>query len=204
MPDAARVSLPKLSYYCCVTETETRRVFFSLWPPAVTLQAIDALANYALACCGGRRTQRDNLHLTLAFIGSVTPGQLEELKAIAGSIRSESFEWQLDRVGYWPHNHIVWAGCSPMPVGPHRLFESLYDGLTVAGFSLEARHFVPHVTLLRKVRCDKLPELMQPISWPVIEFVLVESVLQTAGARYRTLERYPLFSAQDKKSAKEC
>lgn len=205
MSVAAKASLPKLLYYCCVVETGTRRVFLALWPPQETLQAIDALADNASACCGGRRTQRDNLHLTLAFIGTVTPGQLEVLKAVAGCIRSEPFEWQLDRVDYWPHNHIAWAGCNLMPAGLHRLFESLYHGLAAAGFSLEARRFAPHVTLLRKAaRCDKLPELTQAISWPVLDFALVESVLQTAAARYRILERYPLLSAQDKKSAKGC
>lgn len=200
-----KASLPKRSYCCCVIETETHRLFFALWPPEEALQAIDALADDALACCGGRRTRRDNLHMTLAFIGSASLEQSEILKAVAGTIRCAPFELQLDRMGYWPHNHIAWLGCSQMPSGQRRLFDCLSDGLAATGFSLEKRKFVPHVTLLRKAHCDELPELLkQPIIWNVNSFALVESVLQTTGACYRTLERWPLFWGPDKKSAKGC
>lgn len=146
--------------------------------------------------------RRDSLHLTLAFIGLVNSGQLDALKTVADSIRSESFALQLDHMGYWPHNHIAWVGCSQAPFGQRRLFDCLSGGLAAAGFPLEKRSFAPHVTLLRNARCDKLPELTQPVAWNVSDFTLVESELESAGARYRTLERWPLISGLDKKSAK--
>jgi 2'-5' RNA ligase len=68
--------------------------------------------------------------------------------------------------------------------------------LSAAGFALDARPHVPHVTLARNARCDGLPErisgLATPIRWRVDEFTLVESVLPAAGARYRVLARWPL------------
>lgn len=148
--------------------------------------------------------RRDSLHLTLAFIGSIKPGKLELLREIAGGLRGESFELQLDRVGCWPHNRIVWAGCSKVPSRQRRLYEELVACLVDAGFDLDKRPYTPHVTLVRDARCHDLPELAQPIPWPVNEFVLVESHLQASGARYRVLDRWPLKPARDKKISKEC
>lgn len=147
--------------------------------------------------------RRDSLHLTLAFIGAVTPDQLAMLREIAGRIRNEAFDLRLDRVGYWPHNRIAWAGCSRVPSRQRRLSAAFVAGLSAAGFALDKRPYQPHVTLLRDGRCSDLPELAQPIPWRVKEFVLVESCLQPSGARYRLLGRWPLQAGPDKKISKE-
>jgi 2'-5' RNA ligase len=173
-------------------------VFFALWPPEETLQALDVLAVDAAKFCGGRRMQRDSLHMTLAFIGSVSPSQLAVLQEVAGRIRGEAFDLRLDRVGCWPHNRIAWIGCCQVPSHLHRLFDTLSKDLGVAGFTLDKRPFVPHITLVRNGRCDTLPDLVQPIPWHVNGFVLVESLLQASGARYRVLDRWPLHPASDK------
>ena len=146
----------------------------------------------------------DSLHLTLVFVGAVSPDQLGVLQEVAGKIRSEPFDLRLDRVGCWPHNRIVWVGCSKLPTRQHRLSDALTSGLEQAGFVLDKRPFVPHVTLVRNARCDSLPELVQPILWRVSDFVLVESFLQPSGARYRELDRWPLSAAPDKKNSKGC
>ncbi|MEW6514495.1 MAG: RNA 2',3'-cyclic phosphodiesterase [Pseudomonadota bacterium] len=187
-----------------MTETDLRRVFFALWPPEGTLQALEALAVDAAKCCGGRRIRRDSLHMTLAFIGSVSPSQLAVLQEVAGRIRGEAFDLRLDRVGCWSHNRIVWVGCSRVPSRQRRLFDALVANLGEAGFALDKRPFVPHVTLVRNGRCDNLPELAQSIPWGVREFVLVESLLQPSGAHYRLLNRWPLKAAHDKKISKGC
>jgi 2'-5' RNA ligase len=187
-----------------VTESDLRRVFFALWPPEETLQALDALAADAVICTGGRRMRRDSLHMTLAFIGSVSPSQLALLQEIAGRVRGETFDMLIDRLGCWQHNRIVWAGSSSVPSRQRRLFDALATGLTDARFVLDRRPFAPHVTLVRNGRYDNLPELAQSIPWDVREFVLVESILQPSRARYRLLDRWPLKAAPDKKISKGC
>lgn len=148
--------------------------------------------------------RRDSLHLTLAFIGAVSPGQLAVLRDIAGKIHGEAFGLEIDRIGCWPHNRIVWAGCSRVPSRQRRLSNTLASALEQAGFVLDKRSFTPHVTLARKARCDNLPELTQPISWRVSEFVLVESSLLSSGVNYRVLDRWPLQMATNKKISKGC
>lgn len=136
--------------------------------------------------------RRDSLHMTLAFIGAVSPSRLAALQDIAGKISGEPFDMQLDRLGCWPHNRIFWIGCSNTPSRQCRLFAAIVEGLAVAGFALDKRPFVQHVTLVRNARCDNQPELERPIPWHVSEFVLAESFLQASGAGYRVLNRWPL------------
>lgn len=170
----------------------SRRVFFALWPDAAALDALEAAASAGEACCGGRRMRRDSLHLTLAFIGAVSSAQLEQLHEIAAGIAAEPYELVLDRLGWWAHNRILWAGCGETPSRQRRLYEALAGALTAAGFQLDPRPHVPHLTLLRHARCDGQPELAAPIRWRVEEFTLVESRPQADGARYHVLKSWPL------------
>ncbi|MBS3935926.1 MAG: RNA 2',3'-cyclic phosphodiesterase [Sulfuritalea sp.] len=178
-----------------MAESAPRRVFFALWPPAETLSALDAVATETVRRCGGRRTRRDALHLTLAFIGVVTSARLDALRNVAGRVRAEPFSFVLDRLGCWPRNRIVWTGCGAAPSAQNRLCATLAARLAEAGFIIDRRPFVPHVTLVRDARCDRLPERTSPIPWRVGDFVLAESLLQPAGARYRLLGRWPLVAA---------
>lgn len=137
--------------------------------------------------------RRDSLHLTLAFIGAVLPEQLALLHKIAAGVHAEPYDLKLDRLGWWPHNRILWTGCGTPPPRQHRLFEALAGPLAAAGFKLDQRPHMPHITLVRNARCDRgLPEMITPIRWHVGEFTLVESLLQPSGALYRVLGRWPL------------
>lgn len=167
-------------------------MFFALWPDAAVLESLDALARQGKERCGGRRMRRDSLHLTLEFIGAVTPCQLDQLLVVGERLQGTPFAMVLDRCGYWPHNRILWAGCHATPSPLRRLSEFLRGTLVDAGFRIESRPFVPHVTLLRQARCEGLPELVQPIHWQSTGFALVESFLQPSGARYRTLREWSL------------
>ena len=135
--------------------TPPARVFFALWPD---LALVAALHDAALACaarCGGRVMQRDTLHLTLAFLGDVPPDRLDALRTIGDGVRAPATEITLDRLGYWPHNRIVWAGASKMSEALVQLVQRLGEALGAAGFRTERRPFAPHVTLLRNVEIGR-------------------------------------------------
>jgi 2'-5' RNA ligase len=177
-----------------VAERSLRRVFFALWPDAGALDGLEAAALTAEVVCEGRRMRRDSLHVTLAFIGDVGAGQLALLQDLAGKVSSGHCEIALDRLGWWPHNRILWAGCTEVPSCLGRLHEHLCKPIAAAGFTIESRPFAPHVTLLRNARSAILPALPGPIRWTAREFVLAESLLRPAGARYRILARWPLHA----------
>ena len=178
-------------------EARSHRVFFALWPDNEATAHLSALAHELTTRGGGRVMRPASLHLTLAFVGAVTPGQLSRLEEIAGGVRAESFDLCLDRLGFWPQRGILWAGCRQPPSSLRRLSEQLDAGLVAAGFPLqrpEGKGLVPHVTLARRVRCRDLPRLETPIRWRVDGFALVESHLHPSAASYRTLSEFPLLA----------
>ncbi len=172
---------------------DLRRVFFALWPEANTAWALHAAGREAQRGCGGRLTAVDTVHQTLAFLGGILAARVADAEAAAAATVGIPFEWRLDRLGYWKHNRILWAGgdCEPLAA----LAADLAERLRAAGFELERRPFAGHVTLLRKARCGHLPPLPAPIAWQVRDFVLVESHLDAQGARYETIGRWPLATA---------
>lgn len=161
------------------------RVFFAVWPDETAAAALHGIAADAGKTCGGRLMRRETLHLTLAFLGELGDRRVAEAKRIADGIRMEDFDLALDRLGYWKRNRILWAG----GVSPRLtlLAKDLGDGLRAAGFALEARPFVAHLTLRRDARCEEMPALDQAVAWPVREFVLAQS----RDGRYDIIGRWP-------------
>jgi 2'-5' RNA ligase len=177
-------------------EARSHRVFFALWPDAEAAAHLAALAQELTARGGGRVMRPASLHLTLAFVGAVTPAQRGELEGIAAGIRAEAFHLSLDRLGFWPQRGILWAGCRQVPEALRHLAGALAADLRGAGFALDPRTGqVPHLTLARRARYAALPRLATPIGWQVEEFALVESHLH-AAAGYETLAAFALAAPQ--------
>jgi 2'-5' RNA ligase len=171
-----------------------RRCFFALWPDEALAGALHALGKAAHADCGGRLMRRDTLHLTLAYLGDLPSDRVAEAMRVADAIAAGPFDLTLDRLGYWKHNRILWAG----GVSPRLTFlaDALGAGLRQAGFSLDSRSFAAHVTLLRDARCTGIPALPQAQAWQVRDFVLAESKPSREGARYEIVARWPLAPPQ--------
>jgi 2'-5' RNA ligase len=166
------------------------RVFFALWPDAGIAKRLHELGGEAHALCGGRRMQRDTLHLTLAFIGDVSPERLLDLLSVGDRVGAAAFTLVLDRLGGWRHNRIVWAGASEVPAPLAALVGRLNDELAAAGFPVEQRRFAAHVTLLRNAR-TALPERgVEPLDWRVDGFALMASQRYADGARYVPLRQW--------------
>ncbi len=167
------------------------RVFFALWPDEIVRSALDLHAGHLRRSCGGRATRRENLHLTLVFVGDIEVARLDELRSVAGAIAAAPFELVLDQFEYWRRNRIVCA--SPLSVpGPLReLVAQLEGGLGRAGIEFDQRPYVPHVTLLRDARASAMVP-MPGLAWPVGDFVLVQSASGARGPEYRVLARWAL------------
>jgi 2'-5' RNA ligase len=171
----------------------TRRLFFALWPEAEISRRLAQLGQAAQAVAGGRAMRRDTLHLTLAFLGGVSPEMADRALSVADTVQGQAFDLVLDRLEGWRHKHIVWAGTSLLPPAALELAESLAKALRSAGFSLERRPFAAHVTLLRNALCSETLAQPEPIHWPVRNFVLVESRLSPKGANYELVSSHRLF-----------
>jgi len=165
------------------------RIFFAIWPPAETARALARWALEAQRLTGGTVTREEKIHLTLAFLGDA-----DHAKAIAAArrIRAQPLELPIEQARYWRDNRIVWAGPRETPPPLLELFKRLEFELYKEDFLLERRPFAAHVTLIRKARAAKSLPPLPALGWPVNEFVLMRSVLSSAGSSYEPIERFPL------------
>lgn len=173
------------------------RVFFALWPPAAIVEPLTSTARSAASQFGGKATRPESIHLTLAFLGAVAESRLPQLARTAAGLRAAPFELQIDRLGYWSHNRLLWAGCSAPPPELLGLAQALQQQLAAAGFGVAdaGRPFVPHLSLLRKLPAAHPPQILPsiaPLAWSCTGFVLVRSQLSASGPEYKILAEFPL------------
>lgn len=149
---------------------------------------------------GGRPTRQETIHLTLAFLGEVAESSLPEIVRIAGRIKAAPFVLQLDHLGFWGHNHLLWAGCACVPPALRQLVGDLRQPLAAAGFGRAAgdHGFAPHLSLVRRIPVVRAPSVAGPVAplgvadWSCRSFVLVRSQLSSAGSDYRVVAEFPL------------
>jgi 2'-5' RNA ligase len=173
-----------------------QRLFFALWPDAAVQWALAQLAETCVEHSGGRPVPAEKVHLTLVFLGELDARQAGAAASVGAGSAGGTFTLVVDRLGYWPRNRVLWAGCQSMPPALGRLVGTLRLGLREAGFAVESRPFQAHLTLARKAR--RVPrQVMQPVRWTVNDFCLVRSRLGPRGSEYEVLQRWPLVPAQD-------
>ena len=137
------------------------RLFFALLFPPSTLDLImDIQSRVNGLCLDGRFTHRENLHLTLHFLGNIAPSRRSTLRHILTTTTAEASPIPLtfDRLGSFNERRqtkliYLTARTSP-PLSA--LEQSLRRSLLSYGFSLENRSFLPHVTLAR--HCHVIPD----------------------------------------------
>ena len=168
--------------------TATRRLFFALWPDDTSRRALAAEAERLAPRCGGYPLPAGNMHVTLAFLGSVDASRLEALVDLTRAWPTLNGEWRLDRLGHFSQPRIVWAGSRTPNEALLTLDAELWQALSRHGFTAPQRDFTPHVSLVRQAdRFASQLELPEPIVWRFDHLALVESQLGDGGSRYRPL-----------------
>lgn len=150
-----------------------------------------------------RRLPEENLHLTLAFLGEVPEPVLEEVHYALEAVAAPRFTLSLRGVGTFGGDRprAVYAGVVPEPA-LDRLQAKVATAARRAGAQVEARRFVPHVTLARlrpgQVEPARLERALLDTAgfateaFAVDSFVLYRSHLGHERAVYEELAHYPL------------
>jgi RNA 2',3'-cyclic 3'-phosphodiesterase len=146
----------------------------------------------------GKITEKENLHLTLKFLGEIPLERVEQVKKKLGEIKFEKFNARINRLGVFSEKfvRIIWLhllGCEK--------FQKIVDEkLAEMGFGLEKR-FMSHLTIARvKSLNDKKKfledfkkiEIKGSLEWSVDNFYLIKSELHKKGPVYSVLEEYSL------------
>lgn len=181
----------------------TRRLFFALWPDEAMREAMAHATRKAVQASGGRPVPQNNLHVTLAFLGSVPERRLPELAAAArgatetltpGGANSPADPLQLvfDRLEYWRAAHLLCALPAEPPPRGAELARQLQDALVGRRFAPDLKPFRPHVTVARKVARPGSEGKMRQVTWRFTELALIESRTLPQGALYTVVETYRL------------
>jgi 2'-5' RNA ligase len=173
---------------------ETQRLFFALWPPIELSRELYQLAGNALQGGAGLCVLPENIHLTLAFLGSVDVSFRECADQAAAAIRAESFTLMLEQMGYWSKSGILWVGPNQTPPPLLSLVQELNAGLAGCGYEAEQRPYAAHLTLARKARPHGDIHFMESRVWEVNRFHLALSHTHADGVRYEILRSWPLNS----------
>ena len=169
------------------------KLFFALWPEPVVRDQMAELQQ-AIAPKGSRLTHADDLHVTLVYLGRVTPEQEVEVETAADTVESSSFTLQFESVKFWRRPRILCCLPDQVPEALSDLVRQLQQGMADCGFAPEKRPYQPHVTLVRKARGGEPHLLDKPICWQPSRFVLAASGMAEGKPRYRILKSWPLGS----------
>jgi RNA 2',3'-cyclic 3'-phosphodiesterase len=146
----------------------------------------ERLAMLATGIPGARWVSRENLHLTLRFIGEVPPWRAEEIDLALHSLRGRGFTLTLAGAGLFERSGRVtslYAGIERSP--PLELLQSKIEtALQRAGLEPERRRFLPHVTLAR---------MDQPPSEKITGFIQQNNLFRSEAF---AVDRVTLFSSQ--------
>jgi 2'-5' RNA ligase len=150
---------------------------------------------------GARWQTRDQLHLTLRFIGEVDGRDADAIHDVLSAISAPSFTLALKGVGEFGSKkpHSLWAGVETSEALLH-LQRKVETGLQRIGLEAESRKFTPHITLARLKATsqgrvmDYLVDhaLYASAPFEVDAFILYSSHLSPNGSLYRAEQSYRL------------
>lgn len=155
-----------------------------------------------------RWTKKENLHITLIFIGYANDEELLEVLKITKEVtqRNNSFSINLNKIYYGPPKkmppRMVWVEGKKSQEFT-KLQIDLEKSLMISEevhFSPEKRAFSPHITLgriktweFRQIEPEERPEVNEEInlSFEVNSIEVMESELKRGRSEYTILESFP-------------
>jgi RNA 2',3'-cyclic 3'-phosphodiesterase len=188
------------------------RLFVALDLPEDVREALGELIVQMKPLCRAARWARpEGMHVTLKFIGhEIADGDTEKLDAARAALASvqssEPAEMSYRGVGFFPdaqRPRVVWCGVEAS-ANLAELAADIERGLEPLGIPLEARAFVPHLTLARFKSLEGVNALARSTAeWAShdfgsaceTKFHLFESLLKPGGSEYRKIESYSFVRA---------
>jgi RNA 2',3'-cyclic 3'-phosphodiesterase len=180
------------------------RVFISLEIPehirARIFHEIGILKQQGLV--SGKFVEKDNLHLTLKFLGDLTEEQITSIEKKLSEIKFNKINCSLSNFGIFPNREyikVLWIGLKP-----EKNFENLFsvvdEKLSEIGFSKDDKKFIPHITLARVKQIkdkdlflNKFENLKIPSEKILLTKIsLIKSELYPKGSVYKVIKSFYL------------
>ena len=169
------------------------RLFIAVLFDEKTVDRLAALRDALHDCCSGAGSfvPRENLHLTLEFLGECSPAERDRVISVMEEMSFAPFPVVMDRIGFFarPDGDIWWAGAEESEQ-LMKLQRDLHRALLDEGFHLEKRRYRPHITLGRRVVTTMRSGRIEPIEGSIESVSLMLS--ERIGGR---MAYTPLFSS---------
>jgi len=155
----------------------------------------------SLQALGGdlKPVERENIHLTLKFLGNVSAPRMTEVKSSLKRLPFPAFPAEIKGAGAFPnlnHMNVIWVGVNEGWTQVEQIYEQVEKLMSGLGFRRENRPFSPHITIARvrsgRMR-DEIANFLQHISdesfgtITVDKVRLKQSILSSSGPKYSTL-----------------
>jgi 2'-5' RNA ligase len=186
-----------------------RRIFISINLPEKIKEGLISFKE-KFSELPARWTKKENLHITLAFLGYVKDEDIPKIVEITKNVASqhEPFSIRIVKIAYGPPRvsppRMVWA-IGEKNENLWKLQENLKNSLMEMKIPQleeeEGRGFIPHITLARirkwefkQMDPEERPEINEDVdfSFEVKSIEIMESHLKMGGAEYTVLESLPL------------
>ena len=150
---------------------------------------------------GARWQTREQLHMTLRFIGEAGGREQAAIDDALSTIKAAPFKVELKGTGEFggKNPHTLWAGVRSNEALVH-LQRKIETALQRVGLSPDPRKFTPHVTVarLRGTQRGRIMDFLHDhalYASPIFEagaFILYSSLMTSDGSIYRAERAYPL------------
>ena len=173
------------------------RTFFAVTPDAHTCVAINKWVRLCWPALA-KPVAVQNYHITLAFLGETSAGQLRFIEEAMEDFQAPAFGLRLTETGYWSEPSVLWLAPADVPDTLQLLADKCKRVANRAGIRVSQRRYQPHLTLARN---NTLPPAM-PLIDPDFEFKvdsiqLVRSLRERSGVRYSDLMSWPLIQVNN-------
>jgi 2'-5' RNA ligase len=162
----------------------------------------------SLQALGGdlKPVERENIHITLKFLGNVSTPRLAEVKSSLKQLDVPAFTAEIKGAGAFPnlnHMNVLWVGVNEGWSQVEQIYEQVEKLLSSLGFRRENRPFSPHITIARVRSARKRDEIANFLlhlseesfgTITVDRVRLKQSILSSSGPKYYTLLEVPTRS----------
>jgi|SRR5687767_2514126 len=169
--------------------TDSLRAFISL---PVAPKVVRAIVKFQEGIKGAdvRWTPREQIHLTLKFLGNISSAEVERLKVALEGVM-QPLRLRAEGVGGFPSRRqarVIWVGLT----GDIDTLKALHAAVEEVVGQKENRPFRPHLTIGRARKPYRVGdwENLQFGEWEVRELQLMQSKLSPKGATHTVIARF--------------
>ena len=176
------------------------RAFIAVVPPDEILNAMEKFLSRLRPLADYKWVNRAQLHVTLRFLGEITPKIFDDIKTKLENVRTAPFDISLDNCGAFPNfsrAKVLWISGETGSEGLKQLAAQTEQIAVSCGLASESRKFSPHLTIARTRVDGSIPEkLIQAmkdtpvLSWQCKDIVLMKSQLTPQGPIYTQAGKY--------------